>query len=53
MWVPVEEAVERYVVPDKFKSYRMFSWGIHYRPNLRTVLRRVVRQALQRPELFL
>jgi len=25
--VPVEEAVERYVVPDKFKSYRQFSWG--------------------------
>lgn len=25
--VPVEEAVERYVVPDKFKNYRQFSWG--------------------------
>ena len=25
--VPVEEAVEHYVVPDKFKNYRMFSWG--------------------------
>src|SRR5579863_2522527 len=25
--VPVEEAVERYVVPDRFKSYRQFSWG--------------------------
>jgi len=25
--VPVEEAVERYVVPDKYKNYRMFSWG--------------------------
>ena len=25
--VPVEEAVERYVVPDKYKGYRMFSWG--------------------------
>jgi len=25
--VPVEEAVERYVVPDKFKAYRQFSWG--------------------------
>jgi cyclase len=25
--VPVEEAVERYVVPDKYKSYRQFSWG--------------------------
>jgi cyclase len=25
--VPVEEAVERYIVPDKYKGYRMFSWG--------------------------
>jgi len=25
--VPVDEAVERYVVPDRFKSYRQFSWG--------------------------
>jgi glyoxylase-like metal-dependent hydrolase (beta-lactamase superfamily II) len=25
--VPVEEAVEKYVVPDKYKNYRMFSWG--------------------------
>jgi cyclase len=25
--VPVEEAVERYVIPDKYKTYRMFSWG--------------------------
>ena len=25
--VPVEEAVERYVVPDRYKGYRMFSWG--------------------------
>jgi glyoxylase-like metal-dependent hydrolase (beta-lactamase superfamily II) len=25
--VPVEEAAERYVVPDKFKTFRMFSWG--------------------------
>ena len=25
--VPVEEAAERYVVPDRFKSYRQFSWG--------------------------
>ncbi len=25
--VPVEEAAERYVVPEKFKNYRMFSWG--------------------------
>jgi cyclase len=25
--VPVEEAVERYVVPDKYKNYRQFSWG--------------------------
>jgi cyclase len=24
---PVEEAVERYIVPDKFKNYRQFSWG--------------------------
>ena len=24
---PVEEAVERYVVPDRYKGYRMFSWG--------------------------
>jgi hypothetical protein len=23
----VEEAVEQYVVPDKYKNYRMFSWG--------------------------
>jgi cyclase len=25
--VPVEDAVERYVVPDRFKNYRQFSWG--------------------------
>ncbi len=25
--VPVEEAVERYVIPDRFKHYVMFSWG--------------------------
>jgi glyoxylase-like metal-dependent hydrolase (beta-lactamase superfamily II) len=25
--VPVEEAVERYVVPDKYKGLRQFSWG--------------------------
>jgi glyoxylase-like metal-dependent hydrolase (beta-lactamase superfamily II) len=25
--LPVEEAVERYAVPDKFKDYRRFSWG--------------------------
>ncbi len=25
--IPVEEAVERYAVPDKFKNYRQFSWG--------------------------
>jgi cyclase len=25
--LPVEEAVERYVIPDKFKNYRLFSWG--------------------------
>jgi hypothetical protein len=23
----VEDAVEQYIVPDKYKSYRMFSWG--------------------------
>jgi glyoxylase-like metal-dependent hydrolase (beta-lactamase superfamily II) len=25
--VPVEEAVERYVVPERYKNYRQFSWG--------------------------
>ena len=25
--VPVEEAVERYFVPDRYKNYRQFSWG--------------------------
>ena len=25
--VPVEEAVERYVVPDRYRNYRQFSWG--------------------------
>lgn len=25
--IPVEEAVERYVVPDRYKNYRQFSWG--------------------------
>jgi cyclase len=25
--VPVEEASERYVIPDKFKKYLVFSWG--------------------------
>jgi cyclase len=25
--VPVEEAVERYAVPEKYKTYRQFSWG--------------------------
>jgi cyclase len=25
--IPVEDAVERYVVPDRYKTYRQFSWG--------------------------
>ena len=25
--VPVEEAVEHFIVPDRYKNYRMFSWG--------------------------
>jgi cyclase len=25
--VPVEDAIERYVIPDRFKSYVQFSWG--------------------------
>ena len=25
--MPAEEAAERYVVPEKFKGLRMFSWG--------------------------
>src|SRR6266481_5525713 len=25
--VPVEEAVERYVIPEKYKTFRQFSWG--------------------------
>jgi glyoxylase-like metal-dependent hydrolase (beta-lactamase superfamily II) len=25
--IPVEEAVERYIVPDRYKNYRQFSWG--------------------------
>ena len=25
--VPAEEAVERYAVPDKYRNFRMFSWG--------------------------
>jgi cyclase len=25
--IPVEEAVERYVVPERYKNYRQFSWG--------------------------
>src|SRR3984893_13659081 len=25
--LPVEQAVERYVVPEKYKNFRMFSWG--------------------------
>ena len=25
--IPVEEGVERYVVPDRYKNYRQFSWG--------------------------
>jgi glyoxylase-like metal-dependent hydrolase (beta-lactamase superfamily II) len=25
--IPVEEAVERYVIPDRYKNYRQFSWG--------------------------
>ena len=25
--VPVEEATERYVVPEKWKDFRQFSWG--------------------------
>lgn len=25
--VPVEETVERYMIPDRFKNCRLFSWG--------------------------
>jgi hypothetical protein len=25
--VPVEEAAERYVIPEKYKTFRQFSWG--------------------------
>ena len=25
--VPAEEAADRYVVPEKWKNFRMFSWG--------------------------
>lgn len=28
--VPVEEAVERYLVPERFKNYRQFSWGFAF-----------------------
>jgi cyclase len=28
--VPVEEATERYVVPDKYKNLRQFSWGFAF-----------------------
>ncbi len=51
--VPVEEAIEQYVVPDKYKNYRMFSWGLRHRPHLRTVIQRVVRQAGSSAKLFL
>lgn len=30
--VPVEEATERYVVPDKFKNFPIFSWGFTIAP---------------------
>jgi len=29
--VPVEEAVERYVVPDKLRDFRQFSWDFTIR----------------------
>jgi len=51
--VPVEEAVERYVIPEKYKTFRQFSWGFCIGQDDRTVLRRVVRQARPRAELFL
>ena len=28
--VPVEEASERYVVPEKYKNLRQFSWGFAF-----------------------
>jgi glyoxylase-like metal-dependent hydrolase (beta-lactamase superfamily II) len=32
--VPVEEATERYVVPDKFKTFRIFAWGFTVAPTI-------------------
>jgi cyclase len=32
--VPVEEASERYVVPDKFKSFPIFAWGFTIGPTI-------------------
>ena len=32
--VPVEEAVERYVVPDKFKNFTIFAWGFTIGPTI-------------------
>ena len=50
--VPVEEAAERYVVPRKIQKLPHVFLGFHNHPHLRTVLRRVVRQAGQCAELF-
>jgi len=33
--VPVNEAAERYVVPDKFKNVAVFSWGLSITPTFR------------------
>lgn len=32
--VPVEEATERYVVPDKFKNFPIYSWGFTIGPTI-------------------
>ena len=50
--VPVEEAVERYVIPDKFKNYRAIFLGIRHPAHHRAVLRGVVRQARAGVELL-
>ena len=52
--VPVEEATERYVVPEKYKTFRQFSWGFCIgRTITEQFYARVVRQTGSCAELFL
>ena len=42
--VPAQEAIDRYVVPDKFKNFPIYCLGLHHRPDHHETLRGVARQ---------